>query len=353
MKGNQALAESCLRAGCRFFSGYPITPQTDILEYLSWRMDEVGGRCVQTESELCGVNMLFGAAAAGARALTTTSGPGFSLKQEGISYLCGSDVPAVIVDVQRIGCALGDIFMGQGDYWQLTRGGGHGDYRTIVLAPCSVQESVDLAYGAFDLAEKYRHPVLIATDATLGQMMEPVELPEMKEHDMDRYDWVIRPRQEGEEQRAIWNRYWDWNPMDPSVGGRMYPQYLLDKYTAMEEDEQRWEELRTEDAEIVMVAYGTSARVAKSAVARARKEGIKLGLIRPITLWPFPKKAFERLGSGVKAIMDVERNILGQMKDDVILADENRHPVEFYGEYWDNMNEIKMVELAKEMIEKY
>ena len=348
MKGNQALAESCLRAGCRFFSGYPITPQTDILEYLSWRMDEVGGKCVQTESELCGVNMLFGAAAAGARALTTTSGPGFSLKQEGISYLCGSDLPAVIVDVQRIGCALGDIFMGQGDYWQLTRGGGHGDYRTIVLAPCSVQESVDLAYGAFDLAEKYRHPVIIATDAALGQMMEPVELPEMKEHDMEKYDWYIRPRKEDELQRAIWNRYWDWED-----GGHKYPAYILDKYGRMEAEEQRWEEVETEDAEIVIVAYGTSARVAKSAIARARKEGIKLGMIRPITLWPFPKKAFDGLGPQVKGILDVERNILGQMKDDVILADENRHPVEFYGEYWDNTSEFKIVEIAKEMLKRY
>ena len=348
MKGNEALAESCLRAGCRFFSGYPITPQTEILEYLCWRMDEVGGKCVQTESELAGINMLLGAAAAGARSLTTTSGPGFSLKQEGISYLCASDVPAVIVDVQRIGCGLGDIFMGQGDYWQLTRGGGHGDYRTLVLAPASVQESVDLAAEAFDLSEKYRHPVIIATDATIGQMIEPVELPEMKEHDIDKYDWAIRPRGEGEPQRAIWNRYWDWED-----GGHKYPEYILGKYNAMKEDEQRWEEVETEDAEIIIVAYGTSSRVAKSAVTRARKEGIKLGLIRPITLWPFPEKAFSNAGSQVKAYLDVEMNILGQMKDDIILADGNRHPVEFYGEYWDNINEIKIVDKVKEMLARY
>ncbi len=279
MEGNKALAEACLRAGCRFFSGYPITPQTDILEYLCWRMEEVGGTCVQTESELAGVNMLFGAAAAGARALTTTSGPGFSLKQEGISYLCASDVPAVIVDVQRIGCGVGDIVMGQGDYWQLTRGGGHGDYRTIVLAPAGVQESADLAYGAFDLAEKYRHPVVIATDAAIGQMAETVDLPEMKEHDIDTYDWAIRPRKEGEAQRCIWNRYWDWED-----GAHKYPAYVLQKYTEMEENEQRWESVQTEDAEIVIVAYGISSRVAKSAVIKARKEGIKLGLIRPVTL---------------------------------------------------------------------
>lgn len=346
MKGNQALAEACLRAGCRFFSGYPITPQTEILEYLCWRMDEVGGVCVQTESELAGVNMLFGAAAAGARALTTTAGPGFSLKQEGISYLCSSDLPAVIVDVQRIGCGLGDIFMGQGDYWQLTRGGGHGDYRTLVLAPASVQESVDLAGEAFDLAEKYRHPVIMATDATIGQMMEPVDLPEMKEHDMDKFDWAIRPRHEGEEQRAIWNRYWDWED-----GGRKYPEYVLNKYTEMEENEQRWENFYTDDADIVIVAYGTSSRIAKSAVLRARKEGIKVGLLRPITLWPYPKKAFDQLPH-VKAFLDVEMNILGQMRDDIILADENRRPVEFFGSYWDPINEFELVEKAREMADR-
>ena len=347
MKGNQALAEACLRAGCRFFSGYPITPQTEILEYLCWRMDEVGGVCVQTESELAGVNMLFGAAAAGARALTTTAGPGFSLKQEGISYLCSSDLPAVIVDVQRIGCGLGDIFMGQGDYWQLTRGGGHGDYHTLVLAPASVQESVELASEAFDLAEKYRHPVIMATDATIGQIMEPVELPEMKEHDMDKFDWAIRPRREGEEQRAIWNRYWDWED-----GGRKYPKYVLNKYTEMEENEQRWENFYTDDADIVIVAYGTSSRIAKSAVLRARKEGIKVGLLRPITLWPYPKKAFDQLPH-VKAFLDVEMNILGQMKDDIILADGNRRPVEFFGSYWDPINEFELAEKAREMAERY
>ena len=203
MKGNEAFAESCIRAGCRFFSGYPITPQTEILEYMSWRMEEVGGAFIQTESELAGVNMAFGAASAGARALTTSAGPGFSLKQEGISYLCGSDVPAVIADVMRIGSALGDIFQGQGDYWQLTRGGGHGDYRTIVLAPASVQENADLAYLAFDLAEKYRHPVIIGSDAAIGQMAEPIELHEMREHNIDEFDWAVHGRRKGEKQRVI------------------------------------------------------------------------------------------------------------------------------------------------------
>lgn len=320
MKGNEAFAESCLRAGCRFFSGYPITPQTEILEYLSWRMEEVGGQFIQTESEIAGINMVFGAASGGARALTTSSGPGFSLKQEGISYLCSGDIPAVIADVMRIGSGLGDIFQGQGDYWQLTRGGGHGDYHTIVLAPSSVQENADLAYISFDLAEKYRHPVLVASDAAIGQMVEPVELPAMKEHDINQYDWVIRPRRKGEKQRIVWNRY--------------------------------WESVMTDDAEIVLVAYGISSRVAKAAVYQGREEGLRLGLIRPITLWPFPKKAFEALGPQVKAFLDIEMSILGQMKDDVILACGNSRPVEYYGEFSNVPEEKKILSKVRDMLKR-
>lgn len=326
MKGNEAFAESCLRAGCRFFSGYPITPQTEVLEYLSWRMEEVGGQFVQTESEVAGVNMLYGAAAAGARALTTSSGPGFSLKQEGISYLCGYEVPAVIADVMRMGNGLGDVFQGQGDYWQLTRGGGHGDYRTIVLAPASVQENADLGYLAFDLAEKYRNPVIIGSDAAIGQMVEPVELPEMREHDIDTYDWVLKPRKEGEAKRVILNTYYD-------MGAEEYVTYLNKKYDTITENEQRWESVQTEDAEIVLVAYGISSRVSKAVVKKARAKGMKVGLIRPITLWPFPKKAFDALGSQVKGFLSVEMNILGQMTDDIVLACGNRCPVESYREF--------------------
>lgn len=346
MKGNEAFAESCLRAGCRFFSGYPITPQTEILEYMSWRMHEVGGQFIQTESELAGVNMLFGAASCGVRALTTSAGPGFSLKQEGISYLCGCDVPAVIADVMRIGSGLGDIFQGQGDYWQLTRGGGHGDYRTIVLAPASVQENADLAYLAFDLAEKYTHPVIVGSDAAIGQMVEPVELPEMKEHDADSYDWAIRGRKCGEDQRIIMNTYY-------KIGPDIYTDYLKNKYATIVENEQRWEEVQTEDAEIVLVAYGISSRVSKSAVKLARAQGIKLGLIRPITLWPFPKKAFDKLGDQVKAFLTVEMNILGQMVDDVVLACENKRPVEYYGEFSEVPSEKKIIERVQEMLKKY
>ena len=326
MKGNEALAESAMRAGCRFFSGYPITPQSEILEYMSWRMPEYNGECIQTESEVAGINMLFGAAAAGARALTTSSGPGFSLKQEGISYLAADDIPAVIVDVMRIGSGLGDVFQGQGDYWQLTRGGGHGDYRTIVFAPAGVQENADIAYAAFDVAEKYRHPVIIASDAAIGQMAEAVELPERKEHDIGTGGWELKSRKNGEEQRHIVNVYYH-------MGADRYPTFLLDKYRRMTAEQQRWECLRTADAEIILVAYGISSRVCKQAVKDGRAEGLKLGLIRPITLWPFPSRAFEKSGPQVKGFLSVEMNILGQMTDDIILATGGRYPVKYYGEF--------------------
>ena len=346
MKGNEALAEAALRAGCRFYSGYPITPQTEILEYLAKRMDEVGGTFVQTESELAGINMLLGAAAAGARALTSSAGPGFSLNQEGISYLVAADLPAVIINVMRIGTGLGDIAQGQGDYWQMTRGGGHGDYRTIVLAPSSVQENADLAYLAFDLAEKYRHPVLIGSDAAIGQMVEPVELPEMREHDINTYDWAIRPRKAGEDQKVIWNTYY-------TIGADAYMDYLKEKYATIEANEQRWENVQTDDAEIVLVAYGISSRVCKAAVKKARAQGIKLGLIRPITLWPYPQKAFDALGDQVKGFLVVEMSILGQMCDDVVLACGNKHPVESYGEFANVPSEDVILERVQEMLKKY
>lgn len=340
--GNEALAESCLRAGCRFFSGYPITPQSAILEYLSWRMDELGGNCVQTESELAGINMLLGAASAGARALTTTSGPGFSLKQEGISYLCASDVPAVIADIMRIGAGLGDIFAGQGDYWQITRGGGHGDYRTIVLAPASVQENCDMMSTAFELAEKYRHPVLVASDAAIGQMVEGVELKDFVEHDIDQFDWAIRGCKAGAAPRKVQNVYYT-NPQ--------YPEFLRSKYAQMEQTEQRWESYQAEDADVVLVAYGISSRISKEAVNMARAEGFKLGLIRPITLWPYPVKAFETC-KNARAFMTVEINILGQMVDDVKLAVENKYPVGFYGTFFGLPEPEEIVAQAKAMLEK-
>ncbi|MTK11352.1 MAG: 3-methyl-2-oxobutanoate dehydrogenase subunit VorB [Clostridiaceae bacterium] len=321
MKGNEAIAEAAIRAGCRFYSGYPITPQSEILEYMSWRMEEAGGEFIQTESELSGINMMLGATAAGARVIASSTGAGFSLFQEGISYLVAADLPAVIVDVMRYGNGLGDIGQSQGDYWQITRGGGHGDYRTIVLAPNSVQENADLGYLAFDLAEKYRHPVLIASDAAIGQMVEKVQLPEMKEHDINKYDWSIKGCKKGEVQKKITNILYYMKD---------YNSYLINKYKEIELNEQRWESIQVEDAEIVVVSYGISSRVCTEAVDVARAQGVKLGLIRPITLWPFPIKAFEGLSANCKALMTVEMNILGQMVDDVLLVTKNRYPVYSY-----------------------
>ena len=341
MKGNEALAEAAIRAGCRFYSGYPITPQTEILEYLSWRMDEVGGTFGQTESELAGINMLLCAAAAGARALTSSAGPGFSLNQEGISYLVAADLPAVIIDVMRIGTGLGDIAQGQGDYWQLTRGGGHGDYHTIVLAPASVQENCDMMETAFELAEKYRHPVLIASDAAIGQMAEGVNLPELKDHDINTYDWAVRGCKHGDAPRKIQNTYYT----RPD-----YVEYLRDKYAAMD-SEQRWENYKADDADVVLVAYGISSRVAKEAVNEARAQGFKLGLIRPITLWPFPDRAFAEC-KNAKAFMTVEINILGQMVDDVRLAIRDSRPVDFYGTFFGLPESDVIVEKARAMLEK-
>ena len=340
MKGNEALAEAALRAGCRFYSGYPITPQTEILEYLSWRKDEVGGVFVQTESELAGINMLLGAACAGARALTSSAGPGFTLKQEGISYLCANDIPGVIIDVMRIGSGLGDIAQGQGDYWQLTRGGGHGDYRTIVLAPSSVQESVDMMPLAFDLAEKYRHPVLIGSDAAIGQMMEGVELPEFQEYDINSQSWVLKGCKGSDPHKMAKNVFYT---------DKNYPVTLSEKYKKIEDAEQRWESYMTEDAEVVLVAYGCSSRICKEAVEMARAEGLKVGLIRPITLWPFPVKAFREL-QNVKALITVEINILGQMVDDVKLATDCKYPVGFVGSFFDVPDPDDIIAEVKKML---
>lgn len=311
MKGNEALAEAALRAGSRFYSGYPITPQTEILEYLSTRMAEVGGFFVQAESELCGINMVFGAAAAGARAFTTSSGPGYSLKQEGISYLAANDLPAVIIDVMRIGSGLGDIFMGQGDYWQLTRGGGHGDYRTIVLAPNSVQENVETVQLAFDLAEKYLHPVIIASDAGIGQMMEPVELPDFVEP--KRTPWALNGHYTYK-KIGIFER----DSMAEAVE-------LRAKYAEIKENEQRWEEEDIADADYVFVAYGVPGRATLGAVRELRAAGEKVGLIRPITAWPYPEKAFANINPNVKGIITVEENATGQMIDDAALAIKKTH----------------------------
>ena len=319
MKGNDALSEAAVRAGCRFFGGYPITPQSEILEYLSWRLPEAGGTFIQAESELSGINMVYGAAAAGFRAMTSSSGPGYSLLQEGISYIASAELPAVFIDVQRYGSGLGDIFQAQSDYWQATRGGGHGDYRTLVYAPASVQESVDLIQLAFDKADEYRNPCQILSDASIAQMMEPVTLPEMHEHDPNA-EWAVRGKHGGDFKRVTSTMYYIED----------FDAYIKNKYDVMAEREQRWESVQVEDADLVLVAYGISSRICKEAVKIARAQGIRLGLLRPITLWPFPVKGFTEVNPDVKAYLSVELTSLPKMAEDVKLACEMKAPVEIF-----------------------
>lgn len=314
MKGNFAMAEGAIRAGCRMFAGYPITPQTEILEYLSSHMAEAGGQFVQTESELAGINMIIGAAAAGQRAMTSSSGPGFSLKQEGISYLASMELPAVIVDVMRYGIGLGNVVLGQADYFQATKGGGHGGYKLPVYAPASVQENVDLMFKAFDTAEAHRTPVIILSDAAIGQMMGAVELPPPIKHDINKFDWTLKGRDAahptGRKMTDVIYYDYAYDDYDPHVRAR---------YKKMHDELQQWEEVQTEDAELILVAYGISSRVCKEAVKIGRAEGIKVGLLRPITLWPFPEKAMEKFNGAIKGYVTVEMNACGQMVEDVAL----------------------------------
>jgi 2-oxoglutarate ferredoxin oxidoreductase subunit alpha len=316
MKGNEALAEAAVRAGCRFFAGYPITPQSEILEYLSWRLPEVGGNFVQAESEIAAISMIYGAAAAGIRCMTGSSGPGISLKQEGISYIAAAELPAVIVDVMRFGSGLGLISPGQCDYLQATKGGGHGDYKLLVYAPESIQELADIVAVAFQKADEYRNPALILSDGALGQMMEPLELPPMQEIVVEK-SWAVRGTN-GKEPKFIQTPVY----RDPN-----YVESMRNKYKLIAEKEQRAEKIYTDDAEVILVSYGMSARICRQAVEDGRKQGMKIGMIRAITLWPFPKKAFWEMGDQVKAYLTVEMNILGQMVEDVALSVKGRAPV--------------------------
>lgn len=319
MKGNDAIAEAAVRAGCRFFAGYPITPQTEIMEYLSRRMPQVGGTFVQTESEIAGISMVYGGAAAGSRVMTSSSGPGFSLIQEGISYIASAELPCVLINVMRYGSGLGDIYQGQGDYWQTVKNGGHSDYRCPVYAPASVQEAADMVALAFDKAEQYRNPVIILSDASISQMMEPVELKEMKEHNPDQFAWSLKGCGADPFRRITSVMYYM-----PD-----YDNYIKQKYDTIEANEQRWEEIDTADAEVVLVAYGISSRICREAVKLGRAQGLKLGLIRPITLWPYPKQAFEQL-KNVRGFLAVELSALGQMVEDVALACKMKAPVYSY-----------------------
>ncbi|MBP3583306.1 MAG: 3-methyl-2-oxobutanoate dehydrogenase subunit VorB [Clostridia bacterium] len=318
MKGNEAIAEAAIRAGCRHYFGYPITPQTEIAAYMAKRMPKIGGVFLQAESEIASINMVYGAAAAGMRVMTSSSSPGISLKQEGLSYIAGSDVPALVVNVQRGGPGLGGIQPSQSDYFQATKGGGHGDYRTIVLAPASVQEMASLTIKGFDLADKYLMTAMILADGTIGQMMEPItfEDAEIKTYDKP---WALTGTEGKRKHNIVNSLYLKPDELEKKNFER------FEKYAEIEKSEAMWEDYMMEDAEICVVAFGIASRVAKNAVAAARSEGIKVGLIRPITLWPFPNKAFEA-AENVKAFISVELS-MGQMIEDVRLATGCRKPV--------------------------
>ena len=319
MKGNEAIAEAAIKAGCRHYFGYPITPQTEIAAYMAKRMPKIGGTFLQAESEVSAINMVYGVAGAGFRVMTSSSSPGISLKQEGISYIAGADLPALIVNVQRGGPGLGGIQPSQSDYFQATKGGGHGDYRLIVLAPASVQEMADLTIKAFDLSDKYRVPAMLLADGTMGQMMEPVALPDVEPVQVEK-PWAVRGTKMERKHNIINSLY-----LKPDVLEKVnFERY--ERYKTIEENEVMYEEYMMDDAEYCVVAFGIAARVAKNAVVAARKEGIKVGLIRPITLWPFPTEVLDKAADKVKGFISVELS-MGQMIEDVKLATKCRRPV--------------------------
>ena len=319
MKGNEALAEAAIMAGCRHYFGYPITPQTEIAAYMAKRMPVIGGTFLQAESEVAAINMIYGAAAAGKRAMTSSSSPGIALKSEGISYLAGSDLPALIINVQRGGPGLGGIQPSQSDYFQSTKGGGHGDYRLIVLTPASVQEMADLTMLAFELSEKYRVPAMLLADGTMGQMMEPVEIPEA-DYTPTEKDWTVTGTQMKRKHNVVNSLYLSPEELEKTNFER------FERYKQIEENEARYESFMMEDAEYCVVAFGIASRVSKNAVIAAREMGIKVGMIRPITIWPFPAKPLAEAADKVKSFLSVELS-MGQMIEDVKLATECKKPV--------------------------
>lgn len=324
-KGNEAIAEAAVAAGCRYFFGYPITPQNEIPEYLSWRLPEVGGTFIQAESEVAAINMVYGAGGAGGRVMTSSSSPGISLKQEGISYLAGAEVPCVIVNIMRSGPGLGGIQPAQSDYWQAVKGGGNGDYHCMVYAPSSVQEFVDKVILAFDKADEYRNPVMLIGDGMLGQMMEAAEVPPLRDlSTLPEKPWAASGNKDYQ-QRLINSIKIDADDLEK------HNIRLFQKYESMKKDVE-YEKYMTDDAEIVFAAYGSVARICKAAVNELRKQGIKAGLIRPITLFPFPSEAINEIAKqdSVKKFITVELS-MGQMVQDVKLAVDGLKPVEFYG----------------------
>ena len=329
MKGSEAVAEAAIRAGARFFFGYPITPQTEIPEYMSARLPEVGGCFLQAESEVAAINMVYGAAATGERVITSSSSPGVSLKQEGISYMAGARLPAVILNVMRGGPGLGSIQASQGDYFQATKGGGNGDYHLITYAPASIQEAINIMMFAYDKAEKYRVPCLMLADGIMCQMMEPVEMPEMVDFKVEpeKKPWAVTGWKPGDDpaKRAVINSLFI-TTEELSVHNAV----LQATYREIEKNEKMWECYKTEDADYIITAFGTVARIAKSATDQLRAEGLKVGLFRPITVWPFPYDELREATKGCKAILDVEANE-GQMKEDVLLAVAGTKEVQYFG----------------------
>lgn len=323
MAGNEAAAEGAVRAGCDAYFGYPITPQNEVGEYMAARMPAEGRVFVQAESELAAINMVYGASAAGKRAMTSSSSPGISLKQEGISYIAASRLPAVILNVQRGGPGLGNIGPSQGDYWQSTRGGGHGDYRSIVLAPASVQEMFDLTARAFELADRYRTCAIVLADAYLGQMMEPLALPDEPFPPPPPKPWALTGC-EGRKPNTVRSLLLG----DGELERHNYA--LFETYRQAERDEVRWEAVEAEDADVVLVAYGMCARICREAILLGRQRGIRLGLIRPLTLWPFPRQALLAAAGRARAFLAVEMS-MGQMAQDVQLALDGRRPVALLG----------------------
>jgi 2-oxoglutarate ferredoxin oxidoreductase subunit alpha len=324
MKGNEALAEAAIQAGCDAYFGYPITPQSEVLEYLAREMPKYGRVVMQAESEVASINMVYGAAGAGFRTMTSSSSPGISLMQEGISYIAGAELPCLIVNVNRAGPGLGTIQPGQGDYFQSTKGGGHGDYRMIVLAPASVQEMADHVFLGFDLADKYRNPVLMLSDGAIGQMMEKVEFKPYERPVVDKSSWATTGKPKTRERNYITSLHILPEKME------LHNLKLEEKFRQMRENEVRFEEMHTEDAEYLFVAYGLSARICQKSMDIARSKGIKVGLLRPITLFPYPYKRLHDLADQLKMVLSVELNS-GQMVEDVRLGVNGKVPVEFFG----------------------
>ena len=324
MKGNEAFGRAAIQAGCHYFFGYPITPQSELPEYLSRELPKVGGAFVQAESEVAAINMVYGAGGSGTRVMTSSSSPGVALKQEGITYCAGAEVPCVVLNVMRGGPGLGTIQPSQSDYYMATKGGGNGDYRTPVFAPASVQEAVDMIIEAFDVADLYRTPVMVLADGMIGQMMEPVDFDkERKTREIPQKTWATTGTKGQRKPNVINSLYLQSEELE------QHNLKLEKKYKAIEENEVQYEMYQTEDAELVFVAYGTVSRIVKTTVDQLREEGYKVGLIRPKTLWPFPKEAFKQIPNA-KNLLVVEMS-LGQMIDDVKLASECKLPVEFYG----------------------